>query len=111
MAHFLNQLITYKSAEKGESTLFIPTIVLAECLYLVENDKIDLDFNDLLKRIEVGRNFIPTSFNFQLMRILPEMRVSELHDRIIIATAKVLNAKLITKDREIRNAGIVEVVW
>ncbi len=101
----------FKSAEKGESTLFIPTIVLAECLYLIENNKIDLDFNDLLKRIEMGRNFIPTSFNFQLMRILPEIKVSELHDRIIVATAKVLNAKLITKDGEIKKAGIVEVVW
>ncbi|MBU7045237.1 MAG: PIN domain-containing protein [Theionarchaea archaeon] len=101
----------FKSAEKGESTLFIPTIVLAECLYLVENGKIDLDFNELLKRIEMGRNFIPTSFNFQLMQILPGIGVSELHDRIIVATAKILNAKLITKDREIKRADIVEVVW
>lgn len=101
----------FQSAEKGESTLFIPTIVLAECLYLVENGRIDLDFNELLERIEMGRNFIPTSLNFQLVRILPEIRVSELHDRIIIATAKILNAKLITRDREIKKAGIVEVVW
>ena len=26
----------FKSAETGKSTIFIPTIVLAECLYLVE---------------------------------------------------------------------------
>lgn len=31
----------FKSAEK-ESTIFVPTIVLAECLYLVENKKTDL---------------------------------------------------------------------
>jgi len=34
----------FRSAEEGESTVYIPTIVLAECLYLVENKKIDLDF-------------------------------------------------------------------
>lgn len=101
----------FKSAEKGESTLFIPTIVLAECLYLVENNRIHLDFSNLLKRIEMGRNFIPTSFNFQLIRMLPEIKVGELHDRIIVATAKILNAKLITRDREIRKAGVVEVIW
>ena len=33
----------FKSAEAGESTIFIPTIVLAECLYLVENGKIELE--------------------------------------------------------------------
>jgi len=102
---------TFKSAEKGESIIFIPTIVLAECLHLVENKKIDLDFSDLLRRIEIGRNLIPTSFNFQIMKILPEIRLKELHDRIIVATAKILNAKLITKDREIKEAGIVETVW
>ena len=43
----------FKSVENGESTIFVPTIVLAECLYLIENNKIDLDFSDLLKRIEM----------------------------------------------------------
>jgi len=70
-----------------------------------------LDFGDLLKRIEMSRNFVPTSFNFQVMKILPEIRIKELHDRIIVATANRLNAKLITKDREIKEAGIVETVW
>ena len=84
---------------------------MAECLYLVENKKIELDFNELLERIEISSNFIPTSFNFQVVKLLPEIKLSELHDRIIVATAKLLNAKLITKDKEIRESGIVEVVW
>ncbi|MDI6886728.1 MAG: PIN domain-containing protein, partial [archaeon] len=98
-------------AETGEATLFIPTIVLAECLYLVENEKIKLDFDDLVRRVEISRNFIPAAFNFQVMKLLPEIRLKELHDRIIVATAKILNATLITKDREIRESRIVEVVW
>ncbi|HEC93411.1 MAG TPA: PIN domain-containing protein [Candidatus Atribacteria bacterium] len=101
----------FKSVEKGESTIFVPTIVLAESLHLVENKKIDLNFDDLLKKIEMSKNFVPTSFNFQIMKILPELGIKELHDRIIIATAKILNAKLITKDKEIKKAGIVETVW
>lgn len=101
----------FKSAETGEVTIFIPTIVLAECLYLVENEKIKLDFDDLVRRIEISRNFIPAAFNFQVMKLLPEIRLKELHDRIIVATAKILNATLITKDREIRESRIVEVIW
>jgi len=102
----------FKSAEMGESTIFIPTIVLAECLYLLEKGKIELDFDDLLRRIEMSKNFIPASFIFPVMRILPEIGLKELHDRVIVATAKMLNAKLLTKDRwKIREAGIVEVVW
>ena len=101
----------FKSAEAGESTIFIPTIVLAECLYLVENGKIELDFDELLRRLEMSKNFIPASFNFQVLKLLPEIGLKELHDRVIVATAKMLNAKLITKDREIIGTKIVEVVW
>ena len=101
----------FTSAEKGESTIFVPTIVLAECLYLIEKGKIDFNFDDLLKRIEMGKNFISTSFDFQVVTLLPEIKIGELHDRIIVATAKILNARLITKDRKIKEAGIVEVVW
>jgi len=101
----------FKSAEMGESTIFIPTIVLAECLYLVEKGKIKLDFDELLRRIELSRNFVPASFNFQVMKLLPEIGLKELHDRVIVATAKMLNAKLLTKDRKIRETGIAEVIW
>jgi len=108
---FSSPFSSFRSAEVGESIIFIPTIALAECLYLVENEKIEMDFGDLLGRIEISRNFIPTSFNFQVMKLLPEIKLRELHDRIIVATAKILNAKLITKDRVIRESGIVETVW
>ena len=83
---------------------------MAECLYLVENGKIELDFDDLLRKIEMSKNFISVSFNLPVMKLLPGIRLEELHDRVIVATAKILDAKLITKDREIRDSGIVEVV-
>jgi len=81
--------------------------VLAECLYLVENKKIDLDFEDLLDKLEISRNLVPVSFNFQVLKLLAEIKLGELHDRIVVATAKILNAKLITKDKEIMESKIV----
>ena len=89
----------FKLADAGEASIFIPTIVLAECLYLVEENKIELDFEDLLERLEQSSNFIPASFNIRVMKLLPEIRLKELQDRIIIATAMILNAQLITKER------------
>ncbi|HDL15660.1 MAG TPA: PIN domain-containing protein, partial [Euryarchaeota archaeon] len=50
----------FESVETGSSTIFIPTIVLAECLYLVENGKIELNFDELLRKIEMNRNFVAT---------------------------------------------------
>ena len=46
LIHSLKESTKCKSAERGESTIFVPTIVLAECFYLVEKGKIDLNFYD-----------------------------------------------------------------
>ena len=99
----------FRKAEEGEHTIFIPTIALAECRWLVEHKKIALDFHDLLERIETSNNFMPLPFDIEILRLMPEGL--ELHDQIIVATAKLLNAKLLSKDRKIRESGIVECVW
>jgi PIN domain nuclease of toxin-antitoxin system len=39
------------------------------------------------------------------------LKLKEIHDRIIVASAKILNTKLITKDKEIKKSRIVETVW
>ena len=59
--------------------------------------------------MEVEISF-PHHFNFQVMKLLPEIKLKELHDRVIVATAKILNAKLLTEDKEIRESKIVDVV-
>ena len=101
----------FKKTEKGEAIIYVPTIVLAECLYLVERGKIALDFSEILRKIEMSNNFIPISFDLDILKLLPTIDRLELHDRIIVATAKNLGAKVLTKDEEIIKSGKVEVVW
>jgi len=98
----------FSCAEKGECTVFIPTIALAEIKYLAEHKKIELDFPELLRKIEASTDFVPVPLDFQTIKFMPENL--EIHDQIIVATARVLNAKLVTRDRKIRKLGIVECV-
>jgi len=42
---------------------------------------------------------------------VPKIKLKEMHDRIIVATAKLLNAVLITKDEEIIKSKIVKTIW
>ena len=100
----------FMQAEKGECIIFIPTIVLAECKYLVEHKKIELDFPELLRKIEIGKNFIHVPFDLRILKLMPD-EITDIHDQIIIATAKLLNAKLITKDKQIQESKLVEVIW
>ena len=43
----------------------------------------------ILNRIEMGKNFVSASFDFQVVKLLSEIKIGELHDRIIVATTKI----------------------
>jgi len=105
---------TFVKADKGEDTVIIPTIVLAESLFIAEKHKADVMFGEVLKKIQNSLNYVvyPLNINVVLKCQDKEMKkISEIHDRIIVVTAKLLNAKLITKDPEIRNSKAVECIW
>ncbi|MBI2654518.1 PIN domain-containing protein [Candidatus Woesearchaeota archaeon] len=101
----------FKASEKGDFVIFIPTIVLAECYYLVEDKTIELDFEEILNRIEKSSNFLIAPFNFDIIKLFPKINIKEIHDKIIVATAKFLDAKLVTKDRKIRESKLVDIIW
>jgi len=71
-----------------------------------------MPFQDALSRIEEGDNYEIVALDLQVLKAASEIQTGlEMHDRFIAATAKVLGLPLITKDKEITAAGIVEVVW
>jgi len=114
--YLLNKLPTkandaFKSVEKGESMMFVPTIALAECIHLIEGKKIALNLKELFIKFETGANFVPVSLNFEIIKEISKIKLEEIHDRIIVATARFLDAKLITKDSDIINSKLVETVW
>src|SRR3989344_8568199 len=97
----------FEAVESGDDVMFIPTIVLAECLYVIESGKISLSVEDLFSKLRISNNFIPVSLNLDVVEELPKIKIGEMHDRIIVATARLLNSKVITKDSEIKNSGII----
>ena len=102
----------FRLCDKGKETVVIPSIVLLECLYVCEKKKIEYEFREITLKIQ-------GSFNYPIYPLDEEVvlecqkfaDISEPHDRIIVATAKLLNAKLITKDADIINSSTVETVW
>lgn len=102
----------FERSEKGEFPIVIPSIVLAELFHIGRKQRIDLDFAELLREIEERSNFIVAALDLPTLRKVPEVAsLSELHDQIIVATALLYEAKVLTKDEAIRAAGQVETVW
>jgi len=99
-----------QSADKGESTIIIPAIVLMEILYLFEKNRIDvglLQMEDLFK----SQNYQFEPLSFDILKTATEIDdIPELHDRLIAATARYLDLPLITNDPDIRASRYVTVL-
>jgi len=98
-------------ADKGETSIVVPTIVLAESLFIAEKNRVDVEFKTVLERINEGFNYDVYPPDLDVILECQKLKGFELHDRIIMATAKLLDAKLLSRDRKIRRSGIVECVW
>ena len=103
--------ITFKECERGIHTIFIPTIVLAESFYLIKRGKIKLDFEEMISKIQSSENFVIIPFDIRILRLFSGIKEFEIHDKIIVATAKYLNANLITQDKKIVKSKDVETIW
>jgi len=98
--------------DRGEVIVVIPTIVLAESLFILEKKKVDLEFKDIIRKIEKSLNYVVYPLYLQTVLACNELKeIPEMHDRIIIATAKALDAEIITKDDEITKFKEVKVIW
>lgn len=102
----------FERSESGEYLILIPTIVLAELFHIGRKKRIDLNFTALLRKIEEMGNFMVAELDLPVIRKLPETQpLTELHDQIIVATALLSEAKVITQDGSIQGSGLVETVW
>jgi hypothetical protein len=110
-----NQLKGYrdfKKCEKGELIIFIPSIVIAECLSIFEKKRVSFNFENLFKGIHASENFILIALDYPILQKMIAIRdVPELHDKIIVSTAKYLKLPIITKDEILQNLSSVKTIW
>lgn len=110
-----NVKLTQKALEiidnaERNGIIYVPSIVLLEILRLVEKGKYPISFDALVKNIENHARYEVIPLNTELISILKNIHGLELHDRVIVATAMMTNTILVSKDREIRAAGL-NVIW
>lgn len=88
--------------------LLVPTIVLAEAFDITEKGRVAFDFGEMERVIREESVFEIISFSPEIFTTVTQVRnVPELHDRIIVATARFYGAGILTKDREILASGEV----
>lgn len=95
-----------------EGVIIIPSIVLAEIIYIYKKGRINLSFKETLQKLDYYNNFEIIPLNVEILKTVDSFNINmEMHDKIIVATALNFKAGLITKDEDIKKSGIVSVVW
>lgn len=94
-----------------DGRILIPTIVLAEALDIAEKFRIEYDFDEMYRLIQENAEFEIVGFDVEVLNeALKLKKVKEIHDRIIVATARFYRAGILTKDRIILESGEVRIV-
>lgn len=101
-----------RQADRGQHRVFISGVTLMEILYLSEKGRIPVD-------LESVRNLLVNRGNYQISPVDMDVvataaaidDVPELHDRLIVATAKWLRVAILTNDPMISASKHVEVIW
>lgn len=106
----------FADADAGLHQILVPSIVLVEAIYLAERKRIDpaeLDrLFSLLNMAPANYTIIPLDAEVvHTLRTVDRVKVPEMPDRVIMATAKHLGVELITRDSTMAAAGIVPIVW
>lgn len=102
----------FKEAEEGTAFLYLPTIAAAELYYLFERKGWMKQWSRLEKEMKRHTTFNYFSFNEDVLNHFKETKATEIHDKIITLTAKLLKAEaLITKDEKLRKLDEVKTLW
>ena len=101
-----------------KSALIIPIIVLAEACWIIEHGKTSIPgSNSFLDAVDADpRVSILPLDRTALNKSLSLTSVTEMHDRQIVATALLLmdqgeTVALLTRDANIRESGLIPVIW
>ncbi|MCP3982092.1 MAG: type II toxin-antitoxin system VapC family toxin [bacterium] len=101
---------------RAQGTIRVSSISVWEVAQLVERKRLELtmDTEDWVARSEAlpFLGFVPVDNRIALRSTrLPDGLHADPADRIIVATALTLGAKLITKDDRLRKYAYVETLW
>lgn len=96
---------------RSASRIYVPTIALLELLYLMRKLKLDKQFPKLFDKLKVTKKYTIVSLDTELVESLAKFRFPlEIHDNIIVSTAKNLNLPLVTRDTQIKKI-YKNIIW
>tara|TARA_B100000315_G_scaffold117403_1_gene107636 strand:- start:1193 stop:1582 length:390 start_codon:yes stop_codon:yes gene_type:complete len=99
------------ATDKGGNHIFVSVISLVEIMYLAEKRRIKVNLHETVESINYSINYSIVELSSQIVMIAEATFFPELHDRLIIATAKYLKIPILTGDKKILKTDAVSTIW
>ncbi len=100
-----------KEGEDNKHRLIVSIISLMEIMYLAEKRRIPLTLDEILEYLNSKSCYSVVDFNVEVLREAEQITFYELHDRLILATAKLLGVPIISSDQKFVSVKDIEVIW
>jgi PIN domain nuclease of toxin-antitoxin system len=95
-----------------EGIIIVLSIVLAEIIFISKKGRITLTFDETIRQIVEYKNYDIAALDSDILKVADKIESDmELHDKLIVATSLYFNATLITRDRRIKQSGIISTIW
>ena len=100
-----------EDADNGKRHVFISVISLVEILYLSEKQRIPVNFDKTLDSINYSQNYSVVDLTPEIVKLAASSACKELHDRLILSTAKYLGVSILTSDQAMKDLNEVPTIW
>ena len=100
-----------EDADNGKHHVFISVISLVEILYLSEKQRIPVNFDKTLDSINYSQNYSVVDLTPEIVKLAASSACKELHDRLILSTAKYLGVSILTSDQAMKDLNEVPTIW
>lgn len=108
----LNAKLPFEETEKGVAEMYIPSMVIVEIAYLSEKNRISIGLSDVEAHTQKYTNYRVYEIDMEVIKSSFTINdISELHDRLIAGTAKLLDLALITNDPIIEASEHIKTIW
>jgi PIN domain nuclease of toxin-antitoxin system len=91
--------------------ILISIMTIVEIMYLSERNRIPVDLSMTRQKIENLSNYAIVELDMEIVEKAKTIHGLELHDRLIVASALSLNIPILSSDKAITDAKVVNVIW
>lgn len=96
---------------KENNSFVISVISLMEILYLSEKKRIRISLKETLKKIDSSSMYTVVDLTSDILKIAETVDFYEMHDRLILSTAKWLKIPVISGDSKFKEVNDIKVIW